>query len=83
MEIASPSIKEGFAKCVQGGAKRVKVVPFFLAPGRHATEDIPRLMEEAAASFEGVEWEVGDVLGADPKLVDVVLDRAGLEERVG
>ncbi|XP_073142970.1 sirohydrochlorin ferrochelatase, chloroplastic isoform X4 [Henckelia pumila] len=35
MELAAPSIKDAFDLCVQQGAKRVIVSPFFLSPGRH------------------------------------------------
>lgn len=34
-ELAEPSIKDAFSLCVQQGAKRVVVSPFFLFPGRH------------------------------------------------
>ena len=81
MEMATPSIAQGFAQCVQQGARRVVVVPFFLAPGRHATEDIPNMVREAAEQWKGVSWEIGDVLGADPKLVDVVIERSGMEKK--
>ncbi|CAL1391795.1 unnamed protein product [Linum trigynum] len=35
MELADPSIKDAFDICVQQGAKRAVVSPFFLFPGRH------------------------------------------------
>ena len=34
-ELAEPSIKEAFGKCVQQGASRIIVSPYFLSPGRH------------------------------------------------
>ncbi|MCZ7686866.1 MAG: hypothetical protein M5U28_52225 [Sandaracinaceae bacterium] len=49
LELASPTIAEGFEACVADGAAEVVVVPVFLAPGRHAGEDIPRIAAEAAA----------------------------------
>src|SRR5690606_11194870 len=38
MELAEPSIATAFDRCVQRGAKRVVVAPYFLAPGRHWNE---------------------------------------------
>ena len=35
MELAEPSIEQGFARCVERGASMVVVHPFMLAPGRH------------------------------------------------
>lgn len=34
-ELAEPTIKEAFGKCVQQGASRVIVSPYFLSPGQH------------------------------------------------
>ena len=34
-ELAEPSIRDSFASCVEQGAKRIVVSPFFLFPGRH------------------------------------------------
>ena len=78
MELAPPSIAEAFAACVETGAEEVVVVPCFLAPGRHASEDIPRLVAEAAAEHP-VRWQVTDVLGAHPLLAELILVRAGLQ----
>lgn len=78
MELAPPTIRESFAACVEAGAEEVVVVPCFLAPGRHAGEDIPRLVAEAAAEHR-VRWRVTDVFGAHPLLAELVLVRAGLD----
>lgn len=75
MELASPTIAEAFEACARD-ADEVVVVPCFLAPGRHASEDIPRMVAEAAAGHS-VRWRVADVLGAHPLLAELVLVRAG------
>ena len=40
MELASPSIEEAFDALVAQGCDLVVCHPFFLSPGRHATEDL-------------------------------------------
>jgi sirohydrochlorin ferrochelatase len=75
MEIASPDIGEGLAACVAEGAAEVIVHPYFLAPGRHSTRDIPRLVEEAARRHPGVRVSVSEPLGLDDRLARVVLER--------
>lgn len=77
MELAPPTIAEAFAACVARGATRVHVFPWFLAEGRHVTEDIPRLVAEAAASL-AVEYEIAPPFGLHPLLADIALSRAGL-----
>ncbi len=57
-EAAAPSIDDAIDALVGSGAREIVVVPFFLAPGKHATSDVPRLAREAAARHEGVVIEV-------------------------
>mmetsp|Transcript_16199 Transcript_16199/g.25995 ORF Transcript_16199/g.25995 Transcript_16199/m.25995 type:complete len:110 (+) Transcript_16199:63-392(+) len=39
---------------------------FFLSPGKHATKDIPALLEEASLKYPGVEWSLGKTMGLHP-----------------
>lgn len=75
MEIAAPDIAAGFARCAERGAESVVVHPFFLSPGRHVVEDIPRLCREAAAAHPRIRWCVSEPVGASPLLTDAVLER--------
>jgi sirohydrochlorin ferrochelatase len=75
MEIADPTITRAFARCVEQGATRVVVHPFMLAPGRHVTEDLPRLIEEAAALHDGVTFALAAPLGSHAGVIDAVVDR--------
>ncbi|KAM5581757.1 sirohydrochlorin ferrochelatase, chloroplastic [Rosa sericea] len=75
MELAEPSIQDAFNSCVEQGANRVIVSPFFLLPGRHWNKDIPSLTAEAAKEHPGVSYMVTAPLGLHPLLVDVMNDR--------
>jgi sirohydrochlorin ferrochelatase len=75
MEIAEPSIATAFACCVRRGAKMVVVFPYFLLPGKHWHEDIPRLTAEAAANHPGVEFRVTAPFGHHSLLFDVIGER--------
>ena len=76
MEIAEPTIAQAFAACVADGAHEVIVHPYFLAPGAHYNEDIPRLVREAATPYPEVRWAITNPLGIHPKICEVVLERA-------
>ncbi|CAH8385887.1 unnamed protein product [Eruca vesicaria subsp. sativa] len=75
MELAEPSIKSAFSLCVQQGAKRVVVSPFFLFPGRHWHQDIPALTADAAKEFSDISYLITAPLGLHNLLIDVVNDR--------
>jgi sirohydrochlorin ferrochelatase len=75
MEVAEPTIAQGFTRCVEQGATTVIVHPFMLAPGRHVTEDLPRLIAEAAEAHDGVAFAMAAPLGSHAGVIDAVLDR--------
>jgi sirohydrochlorin ferrochelatase len=75
MELAEPSIETAFGRCVARGAKRVVICPFFLGPGKHWTQDIPRLTAEAAAKHPGVAYHVAPTLGIDDLILDLLNKR--------
>lgn len=76
MELAEPTILQAFEECVSMGAEEVVIHPYFLAPGKHSTQDIPRMVGDAAASHPGVSYSVSEPLGFHDKIIEVVLERA-------
>lgn len=76
MDVLSPSIGEAFDAAVAAGAIHVVAALYLLAPGRHAQQDVPRLLAEAAERHPGVGFTVTDALGPDPMLAELVLRRA-------
>lgn len=72
MELAEPSIATAYERCAKRGAKRIVVCPFFLGPGKHWTQDIPRLTAEAAANFPGTQYHVTPTLGIDDLILQLL-----------
>jgi sirohydrochlorin ferrochelatase len=77
MELAEPSIATAYGKCVEHGAQRIVVCPFFLGPGKHWTADIPRLTAEAALRHPGTEYHVTMPLGIDDLILELLAKRVG------
>ncbi len=75
MEIAEPTIAQGFARCVEQGATMVVVHPFMLTPGRHVVEDLPRLIAQAAEAHDGVAFTMAAPLGSHAGIIDAVIER--------
>ena len=78
MELAEPTIAQGFAHCVEAGAMEVIVFPYMLSPGRHSTSDIPRMVAQVAVNHPGVTFSVTPALGIHEKLGEIILGRAGI-----
>lgn len=78
MELAEPTIAQGFGACVKKGAKHIVAVPYMLSPGRHSTSDIPELVKLAAENYPEISYKVSEPLGVHQKICEVVLERAKL-----
>ena len=75
MELAEPSIESAYKRCVERGATRVVVCPFFLGPGKHWTADIPRIAADAATAFPHTVYHVTMPLGIDDLILELLNKR--------
>src|SRR5918993_2903623 len=75
MGLAEPSIGTAYARCVERGAQRIVLCPFFLGPGKHWTGDIPRLTADAAAAYPQTEYHVTMPLGIDELILELLEKR--------
>jgi sirohydrochlorin ferrochelatase len=76
LELAEPDIQTGGVKCVEAGATSVVMLPYFLSPGRHVSEDLTAARDQLAAEFPHVAFKLAAPLAGHPKLLDAVADRA-------
>jgi sirohydrochlorin ferrochelatase len=81
LSIAAPSLPAAIDACIEAGAQEIVVVPYFLAPGRHARRDVPRLARASRARHPGVRIRVAAPLGVHAGLVAAVGQRVREAER--
>ena len=75
MEFSDRSLEKGVSMLAAKAVTEIKIVPYFLFPGIHIKEDIPNMVSECKAKFPGVKITMGDSLGADERLADILIDR--------
>ena len=83
MDLASPTVSEGFEACVGDGATEVTVHPYFFGPGNHTTHDIPRLVAEAASAHPEITVRISEPLGIHEKIAEVIAERIAEAENRG
>ncbi len=76
LELAEPSIPQGVQRCIDEGAQEVFALPYFLAAGRHVTEDIPAALEKKRGEHPGVEIHLCDYLGKSRAVTGLLLELA-------
>jgi sirohydrochlorin ferrochelatase len=52
MEIATPSIPQGLEWLVSQQVDEIICHPYFLSPGRHVTQDIPQIVQQAIQDLQ-------------------------------
>lgn len=67
MELASPSLEEEIASAVSAGVASIRVLPLFLAAGRHLRKDVPAMLEDYRSRYQ-VDIELMPPIGDDARL---------------
>lgn len=76
LELCSPSLPDAVASLVAGGAREIRVFPLFLGMGKHAREDLPRLLASLRAKYAGVALELLPTAGEDERLIALMAEIA-------
>ena len=79
LELASPTIDEGFRTCVKRGATEIIVIPVFIS-GRSCEKDIPFELEKLTNQFLNVKVTYGNPFGVSETLVKSVYSGSGIEQ---
>jgi len=64
LEFADPSLEESIKTCVKEGANEIIILPYFLAPGKHVTLDIPAIVEQMGIMYPEVKIALKEHLGS-------------------
>ncbi|MDH6571278.1 sirohydrochlorin cobaltochelatase [Streptomyces sp. SAI-117] len=74
VSLAAPDVPSGLERCVALGARRIVVLPYFLFTGI-LPDRVRQQTEGWAAAHPEVEVRSADVIGPEPELLDLVLER--------
>lgn len=76
LEFMSPTLPEAIATLAAAGARRVAVVPIFLAQGGHLKRDLPVLLDEARRAHPGCEITLATAAGEAGPVIDAMAEYA-------
>ncbi|WP_409463547.1 sirohydrochlorin chelatase [Amycolatopsis sp. GA6-003] len=83
LDLSEPRVTDVLRGLYADGHRSAVVVPLLLGSAFHARVDLPALIDEVTAECPGFRIRVSDVLGADPALEAVALDRIAGARRGG
>jgi sirohydrochlorin ferrochelatase len=76
LELAEPCLDDGGCECVERGANRVILLPYFLSAGVHVQRDLTSARDRLSKRFPTVEFRLAEPLGRHPLLLDILAERA-------
>lgn len=79
LDACAPDLPTAVAALVRGGANHITVLPLFLGTGKHAREDIPRLVEQLRQQHPGCRFALQTAVGEHPR-VTALLAQLAIEQ---
>ena len=68
LELCTPDLPSTIAAMAAQGITQVGIVPMFLGTGRHAREDLPRMVEELSQAFPQMRLHLSPPIGEDERM---------------
>lgn len=72
LESMRPSLAEALSALASRGAERITLVPLFMAQGSHLRNDLPALVQRAAAGNPGLSIRIAPAIGDVDALLDAI-----------
>jgi sirohydrochlorin cobaltochelatase len=72
LELEQPELPAAAAQLIGAGAERVTIVPMFLGAGKHARDDLPRLLEGLRQAHPAVQFQLQGPVGEDSRVLDLI-----------
>ena len=74
LELMTPDLPTALDRLAAQGQTRIRIVPLFLAAGRHTRQDLPALIDAARERWPGVQISVDAPLLDQPAMRAALLD---------
>jgi sirohydrochlorin cobaltochelatase len=72
LEITEPDLATSAAELATLGLKFITVLPLFLGVGKHARDDLPRLMGMLQANHPDIEFKLRPAIGEELQVIELL-----------
>ena len=72
LELMSPTLEVVVSEMVQSGTGRIRIVPMFLGVGKHAREDLPKIVRELQNAHPTIAIELMHSIGEHPDVMATI-----------
>ncbi|MGV0985146.1 MAG: sirohydrochlorin chelatase [Limnohabitans sp.] len=76
LELTTPDLATVVEQLMGLGLSQLRIVPMFLGVGRHAREDLPKLVDELRQAYPQMQFELTPSVGEHPAMTTLLGDIA-------
>ena len=76
LELTTPDLASTVESLMKQGKTHLRIVPMFLGVGRHAREDLPKLVETLVEAYPQVKFELVASVGEHPAMTQLLAEIA-------
>ena len=76
LELTTPDLATVVEQLMAQNLTRLRIVPMFLGVGRHAREDLPKLVDELREAYPQMQFELTPSVGEHPAMTTLLGDIA-------
>ncbi len=82
LELTAPDLPTVVDNLMMQGKTHLRIVPMFLGVGRHAREDLPKLVADLVEAYPQVRFELLPAIGEHPAMTTLMAEIAASESPV-
>lgn len=72
LELSEPDLPTACQQLMAAGCNHITILPMFLGTGRHARNDLPKLVQALQVQHTDVHFEVATTVGEDPRVIELL-----------
>lgn len=76
LQLSRPTFAEGVQTLLEQGVEEMVIMPMFIFHGNHVKYDIPEELDALRRQHPAVRFIMTGPIGADPRLADIIEERA-------
>ena len=76
LELTTPDLSSTVESLMMQGKTHLRIVPMFLGVGRHAREDLPKLVADLIEAYPQVQFELVPSIGEHPAMTALMAEIA-------
>ncbi len=72
LEMSEPDLIGAANALIAAGAQQLSVLPLFIGVGKHAREDLPKLLRQLVRAHPAVDFQLRPAVGEAPSLIEAM-----------